>query len=63
MTMMEKQDKLTTPTLQLYRAFQAGKISYNDFAMLLVRRCKFVAANGRDDKGGGQRATGRRKTA
>jgi len=38
------QEKLTTPTLQLYVAYQKGRISYNDFVMLLVRAVRLPFA-------------------
>jgi len=33
-----------SPTLALFIAMQEGRISYNDYAMLLIRRCKLVAS-------------------
>jgi hypothetical protein len=54
--------KLTTPTLELYNAMMAGKISYNDFAMLLTRRCAVVASE-RNQPGQRAEATGKDKSA
>ena len=48
----------------LFIAMQEGRITIDEFTMLLIRRCKFVASERKHD---GQRgragATGRRKTA
>lgn len=53
------QDKLTTPTLQLYMAYRDGRISHNDYVMLLVRRCRVVSTGSFGRAGQrGQRATG-----
>lgn len=55
------QHKCKSPTTALFIAFMQGRLSFDDYQMLLKRRCRVVAANGRDDRGGGQRATGKNK--
>lgn len=37
------QHKCKSPTLALYVAMQEGRISYNDYVMLLIWRCELVA--------------------
>jgi hypothetical protein len=56
------QHKCESPTLALYVAMQEGRISYNDYVMLLIWRCELVAnqpTRGRNRAERAEKTTGR----